>query len=313
MRKTTAIAAIIFGLALTVPFGAKAQQTQATGTQNPPAASSQKTPATAQTPATSQTPAKTTPAAKKPAAPALTTDKQKGSYALGVNIGKSMIKQAPFLDADSMARGLKDGLAGATPLLSDADLQAALNTLRDQVTKEMQAEQQKLGEENMQEGQEFLAANKTKDGVVTLPSGLQYKILTAGTGPMPTASDTVVCNYRGTLLNGTEFDSSYKRGQPATFPLRGVIKGWTEALQLMPVGSKWQLFIPPDLAYGARGAGNVIGPNETLIFEVELLSIQGKPQAPQSQAAPSPQAQPSSPAQAQPATAPPSQESPKQQ
>ncbi len=309
MRKPTAITAIVFGLALTVPFGVEGQQTQATGTQNPPATSSQKTPSTAQKPATSQTATKTTPAAKKPTAPALTTDKQKGSYALGVNIGKSMTKQAPFLDADSMARGLKDGLAGATPLLSDADLQAALNTLRDQVTKEMQAEQQKLGEDNMREGQEFLAANKTKDGVVTLPSGLQYKILTVGTGPMPTASDTVVCNYRGTLINGTEFDSSYKRGQPATFPLRGVIKGWTEALQLMPTGSKWQLFIPPDLAYGPRGAGNVIGPNATLIFEIELISIQGKPQ---SQAAPPPQAQPSSPAQAQPATPPPS-ASPKQQ
>ena len=292
MRKPTAITAIVFGLALTVPFGVEGQQTQATGTQNPPATSSQKTPSTAQKPATSQTATKTTPAAKKATAPALTTDKQKGSYALGVNIGKSMTKQAPFLDADSMARGLKDGLAGATPLLSDADLQAALNTLRDQVTKEMQAEQQKLGEDNMREGQEFLAANKTKDGVVTLPSGLQYKILTVGTGPMPTASDTVVCNYRGTLINGTEFDSSYKRGQPATFPLRGVIKGWTEALQLMPTGSKWQLFIPPDLAYGPRGAGNVIGPNATLIFEIELISIQGKPQ---SQAAPPPQAQPATP------------------
>src|SRR6202023_2964907 len=132
------------------------------------------------------------------------------------------------------------------------------------------------GEMNKKESVEFLAANKAKDGVVTLPSGLQYKILTAGTGPKPTASDTVVCNYRGTLISGTEFDSSYKRGQPASFPVNGVIKGWTEALQLMPVGSKWQLFVPSDLGYGDRGAGADIGPGATLIFEVELLSIQDK-------------------------------------
>ena len=135
---------------------------------------------------------------------------------------------------------------------------------------------QQEGETNKKDGDAFLAANKTKPGVVTLPSGLQYKILTTGTGPKPTATDSVVCNYRGTLIDGTEFDSSYKRGQPATFPVNGVIKGWTEALQLMPVGSKWQLFVPPDLAYGTRGAGNEIPPNSTLIFEVELQSIQAK-------------------------------------
>jgi FKBP-type peptidyl-prolyl cis-trans isomerase FklB len=132
------------------------------------------------------------------------------------------------------------------------------------------------GESNKKDGDAFLAANKGKEGVVALPSGLQYKILKEGTGAKPTASDTVACNYRGTLINGTEFDSSYKRGQAATFPVGGVIKGWTEALQLMPVGSKWQLFIPPDLAYGDRGAGADIGPDETLVFEVELLSIQDK-------------------------------------
>jgi FKBP-type peptidyl-prolyl cis-trans isomerase FklB len=132
------------------------------------------------------------------------------------------------------------------------------------------------GEANKTEGETFLAANKAKEGVVTLPSALQYRILKQGDGPKPTAADSVVCNYRGTLINGTEFDSSYKRGQPLTFPLRGVIRGWTEALQLMPVGSKWQLFIPSDLAYGPRGAGALIGPNATLIFEVELISIQNK-------------------------------------
>ena len=131
------------------------------------------------------------------------------------------------------------------------------------------------GKLNKKESAEFLTANKTKEGIVTLPSGLQYKILTEGTGPKPAATDTVVCNYRGTLISGAEFDSSYKRGQPASFPVNGVIKGWTEALQLMPVGSKWQLFVPSELGYGDRGAGADIGPGATLIFEVELLSIQG--------------------------------------
>ncbi len=134
---------------------------------------------------------------------------------------------------------------------------------------------QSAGLANKKEGEAFLAANKTKDGVVTLPSGVQYKILTAGTGPKPTASDTVVCNYKGTLIDGKEFDSSYKRGQPATFPVGGVIKGWTEVLQLMPVGSKWQVVIPSEFAYGAQGAGADIGPDATLIFDIELISIQG--------------------------------------
>ena len=129
------------------------------------------------------------------------------------------------------------------------------------------------GEKNKTEGDAFLAANKAKEGVVTLPSGLQYKIITAGTGPKPTLEQTVVCHYRGTLIDGKEFDSSYKRGQPATFPVKGVIKGWTEVLQLMPVGSKWQVFIPSDLAYGERGAGADIGPNATLVFEIELVAI----------------------------------------
>ena len=141
--------------------------------------------------------------------------------------------------------------------------------------QKQEEKRQALAESNKKDGAAFLAANATKEGVVTLPSGLQYKILVAGTGPKPTATDSVVCNYRGTLLDNTEFDSSYKRGQPVTFRVGGVIKGWTEALQLMPVGSKWQLFIPPDLAYGERGQGP-IGPNATLIFEVELLSIQPK-------------------------------------
>jgi FKBP-type peptidyl-prolyl cis-trans isomerase len=142
--------------------------------------------------------------------------------------------------------------------------------------KKQEEQMQIAGAASKKEGEAFLAANKSKDGVVTLPSGLQYKILTQGTGPKPTPSDSVVCNYRGTLINGTEFDSSYKRGEPATFPVTGVIKGWTEALQLMPVGSKWQLFVPSEMAYGERSPAPQIGPNSTLIFEVELLSIQPK-------------------------------------
>ena len=173
-------------------------------------------------------------------------------------------------------RGLKDALAGGKTALTEDQARATLMEVQTEMRKKQQEQMQVAGEASKKEGEAFLAANKSKEGVVTLPSGLQYKILTQGTGPKPTASDSVVCNYRGTLINGTEFDSSYKRGEPATFPVSGVIKGWTEALQLMPVGSKWQLFVPSDLAYGERSPAPEIGPNSTLIFEVELLSIQNK-------------------------------------
>jgi FKBP-type peptidyl-prolyl cis-trans isomerase FklB len=156
--------------------------------------------------------------------------------------------------------------------MTDDEVKAALTQLQTQVRGQMEAKAHEAGAAARQEGEAFLAANKSKEGVVTLPSGMQYKIITAGTGPKPTASDTVSCNYRGTLINGKEFDSS--KGKPVSFPVGGVIKGWTEALQLMPVGSKWQLFIPADLAYGDRGAGADIGPGSTLIFEVELLAIE---------------------------------------
>ena len=181
----------------------------------------------------------------------------------GKRLAEIFRKQSVPFDPAMVARGVKDGLAGGKTLLTDQEAQAA-------VAATLQAAGKK-------EGDEFLAANKSKEGVVSLPSGLQYKILKAGTGPKPTASDTVVCNYRGTLINGTEFDSSYKRNQPAKFAVSGVIKGWTEALQLMPAGSKWQLFIPSDLAYG-ESAQSGIPPNSTLIFEVELISIEGKDQ-----------------------------------
>ena len=191
-------------------------------------------------------------------------------------MAESFKKQSVPYDPAVLARGLKDGLVGGKTLLTEEEAQAAIKVVQEEVGKQQMEKMQAAGAANKKEGDAFLAANKGKEGVVTLPSGLQYKILKEGTGPKPTATDTVVCNYRGTLINGTEFDSSYKRGQPATFPVSGVIKGWTEALQLMPVGSKWQLFIPSDLAYGDRGAGADIGPDSTLIFEVELVSIQEK-------------------------------------
>lgn len=217
-------------------------------------------------------------AAKTPAPLALTTQKDKFSYALGMNLGTSLHRQSVPVDPNILLRGLKDSLAGGKTLLTEDQAKAALTEVQNEMRKKQQEQMQAAGEANKKEGEAFLAANKGKDGVVTLPSGLQYKVLTQGTGPKPAAADTVVCNYRGTLINGTEFDSSYKRGQPATFPVSGVIKGWTEALPLMPVGSKWQLFIPAELAYGERAPGPEIGPNATLIFEVELLSIQDKSQ-----------------------------------
>jgi FKBP-type peptidyl-prolyl cis-trans isomerase len=226
-----------------------------------------------------QTPAANPPQPSAPESqgnPAFKTQKDKVSYAIGMNVGTSLHKQAIEVDPKILQQGLEDALAGGKTLLSEDEERAVLTELQTDMRKKQQEKMQQAGEANKKDGDAFLAANKAKDGVVALPSGLQYKILTAGTGPKPTAGDSVVCNYRGTLIDGKEFDSSYKRGQPATFPVTGVIKGWTEALQLMPVGSKWQLFVPSELAYGERGTGPDIGPNATLIFEVELLSIQSK-------------------------------------
>jgi FKBP-type peptidyl-prolyl cis-trans isomerase FklB len=216
--------------------------------------------------------------AKSVAAPPLLTQKDKFSYALGMNLGSTLHRQSVPVDPNILARGLRDALAGGKTQLTEEQAKATLMEVQTEMRKKQQEQMQQAGEANKKDGESFLAANKSKDGVVTLPSGLQYKILTQGTGPKPAASDSVVCNYRGTLIDGTEFDSSYKRGEPATFPVSGVIKGWTEALQLMPVGSKWQLFVPSDLDYGDRAPGPEIGPGSTLIFEVELLSIQDKSQ-----------------------------------
>jgi len=206
--------------------------------------------------------------------------KEKVSYALGMNMGTNLRRQGIDVDANLLSQGLKDGLAASKALMTDDEVESVLTQWSSDMQGKQAERQRQLAETNIKEGEAFLAANKTKEGVVTLPSGLQYKILTQGTGPKPSLTDQVVCNYRGTLLNGTEFDSSYKRGQPATFPVNGVIRGWTEALQLMPVGSKWQLFIPSNMAYGERAVGRDISANSTLVFEVELLSIKPKEVAP---------------------------------
>jgi FKBP-type peptidyl-prolyl cis-trans isomerase FklB len=248
------------------------------GQDTPPAAKPSKLASTQSTP---KTPAakKTTPGtAAKPATAAtaaLTTQKQKESYALGMSIGLGFKKQGldKSIDSALVSRGMREALAGTKTAMTEDEMKAALQQLRTEFTTAQEAKAKEAGTANRKEGDAFLAANKSKDGVKVLPDGLQYKVLTEGNGPKPAATDTVSVNYRGTLINGKEFDSSYKRGQPASFPVNGVIKGWTEALQLMPVGSKYQLFIPADLAYGDRGAGADIAPGETLIFEVELLSI----------------------------------------
>src|SRR6201995_1993446 len=241
-------------------------------------AAAQQTPAKpAQSTGTTTTHRRTTTAATKPKPLVLTTEQDKQSYAIGLNVGKSLHRDDIAVDPKIVLQGLQDAMAGGAVLLTDDQIKTVMTDLQTQVRQKQEEKRLAMAETNKKDGAAFLAANATKPGVVTLPSGLQYKILTPGTGPKPTATDSVVCNYKGTLLDGTEFDSSYKRGQPATFPVSGVIKGWTEALQLMPVGSKWQLFIPADLAYGERAQGP-IGPNATLVFELELLSIQPKAQ-----------------------------------
>jgi len=202
--------------------------------------------------------------------------KDKVSYIIGIDIGKNIRNQSIDIDPDILARGIKDAILGKKPLMTEQEVQETMTAFQKEMTAKQAEVVKKVGEKNKREGEAFLAENKQKEGVKTLPSGLQYKVIKAGTGKKPKLTDTVVTQYRGTLIDGTEFDSSYRRGKPATFPVNGVIPGWVEALQLMEEGSKWQLFIPPNLAYGERGAGREIGPNSTLIFEIELMSIQEK-------------------------------------
>ena len=266
-----------------VLLGNAVAQTSAAPSQAAPAKKSA-APAAKKSPAAA---AKTGTATKDQPVTALTTSKQKASYAIGMNWGTGLHRQAIDVDTAALLQGMKDALAGGKTLLTEDEARTALMQLQKEMQEKQQAKAAQEGEANKKEGDAFLSANKSKEGVVTLPSGLQYKILKEGSGPKPTSTDSVVCNYKGNLINGTEFDSSYKRGEPATFPVTGVIKGWTEALQLMPVGSKWQLFIPSDLAYGPRGTpGGPIGPNSTLVFEVELMSIKDKNPAPDKVPAP---------------------------
>ena len=203
----------------------------------------------------------------------LKDQKDKVSYSIGINIGKNLKKQSVEVNPDILLQGIKDALSGGKTLMTDQEVNETMMNFQKEMMAKQQARMKELGEKNKKEGEAFLAENKKKEGVKTLPSGLQYKIIKEGDGKIPTINDTVTVNYRGTLIDGTEFDSSYQRGQPASFPVKGVIAGFSEALQLMKVGSKWQLFIPSNLAYGERGAGNEIGPNATLVFELELVSI----------------------------------------
>jgi FKBP-type peptidyl-prolyl cis-trans isomerase FklB len=212
-------------------------------------------------------------ASAQDAAPELKTDKDKLSYALGMNLGQNFRKQGLDVDPAMFAKAFAEAFNTGKTAMSDQDMQTVLTAAAQEFRKKQAAVQSEKAQQSQKDGEKFLADNKTKDSVVTLPSGLQYKILKQGTGDKPALEDTVICNYKGTLIDGTEFDASEKHGGPATFPVKGVIAGWTEALQLMPVGSKWQLFVPSSLAYGAQGPPG-IGPNATLIFEVELVSIQ---------------------------------------
>jgi len=194
------------------------------------------------------------------------------SYSIGTDIGKNFKQQDIEINIDALSKGLADAFAESDLEITDVQSAQILNRFQQVMREKMQAKNDADATANAKKGEEFLAENKKKEGVKVTASGLQYKVIKKGNGPKPKLTDKVKVNYRGTLLDGTEFDSSYKRGKPAEFPLNGVIKGWTEGLQLMPVGSKYEFYIPADLAYGARGP-QTIGPNQTLIFEVELLEI----------------------------------------
>jgi FKBP-type peptidyl-prolyl cis-trans isomerase FklB len=209
--------------------------------------------------------------------PALKTQKDKISYAIGLEMGKGVKDQGFDVDPAIVAMGIKDALAGGKALLTDEEFRKIIGDVQEEMKQKQMQEIEEAAAQNKKDGDAFLAENTKKAGVVTLPSGLQYKIITAGQGKKPAETDTVLCNYKGTFLDGTEFDSSAQAGKPVPFELKGIIPGFKEALLLMPVGSKWQIFVPSNLAYGERGAGNVIGPNSTLIFEIELVSIQANP------------------------------------
>lgn len=203
------------------------------------------------------------------AATALKTDKQKYSYAIGVKVANNLKSQGIELDPQSLSAAISDVLSGKKLQASEKELNTALNTL----LQKNKAKKDAKAQAALEAGKKFLAANKKKKGVISLPNGMQYKIIKSAKGKKPKSSDTIVASYEGKLLNGKVFDSSYKRGSPATFPVNAVIKGWQKIIPMMPVGSTWEVVIPPELAYGSHGAGRDIGPNETLIFKIELVSI----------------------------------------
>ena len=206
----------------------------------------------------------------------LKNQKDKISYIIGMEIGKNFKDQSIDVEPGILLKGIKDGFSGGKALLTEQEINEMTLTFQKEVMAKREEIAKRLGEKNKKEGEDFLAENKKKEGVITLPSGLQYKVIKAGSGKKLKLTDTVTTYYRGTLIDGTEFDSSYRRGQPVSFSVTGVIPGWSEPLQLMEEGAKWQVFIPSNLAYGERGAGPHIGPNATLIFEIGLISIQEK-------------------------------------
>ena len=203
----------------------------------------------------------------------LKTTRDSVSYGIGTDIGKNLKAQQIEINSQALAKGISDAMAGGKMMLTDAQIQACMTNFQKDLVAKQQAKAQELGEKNKKEGEAFLAANKSKEGVKTTASGLQYTVQKMGDGPKPKADQTVTVNYKGTLLDGTEFDNSYKRGEPTSFQLTNVVKGWTEGLQLMPTGSKFTFYIPSELGWGATGAGAAVPPNATVIFEVELISI----------------------------------------
>jgi len=231
--------------------------------------------------------AKTEVSVTPPPAPATSATKtdalanpvDKLSYSFGQNIGNSLKRQETNVNLDMVFKGIKDVLSGGTPLLTEQESMDAIKAFQQEKRTKQEETRKQQAEENIKTGEKFLAENAKKEGIIVLPSGLQYKIITTGKGKTPTADDTVKTHYRGTLIDGTEFDSSYSRNEPAVFPVKRVIPGWTEALQLMKEGDKWQLFIPSKLAYGENGAGGKIGPNATLVFDIELISIEKQEEA----------------------------------
>jgi len=213
-------------------------------------------------------------------APTLEDEKERINYSVGYQVGGDFKRQGLEIDPEVMLRGMQDAFAEKEPLMTPKEMRSTLVELKKRITAGQKEQQREAAEKNLTEGRAFLAENGKKEGVTTLPSGLQYRVLAAGKGEAPKATDTVTAHYRGTLIDGTEFDSSYHRDQPATFRADRVIEGWKEALQMMKPGAKYELFIPPELAYGQRGLGSLVGPNSTLIFEVELISVQPEEEQP---------------------------------